>query len=112
MARTESRQDALEERVQERLKGLRSKTQLKDLFHDLKYDCVDSPISPRPWADSAAKKLAEDPVVLATGGQHNDFEVIYSRLNSSELLHGHERPIVSQFLRCHPNSCLSGRTFF
>ncbi len=50
----------------------------------------------------ATNALAEDPVLFASGGQNNDFHVIYNQLVQDKLLLGQERPVVAQLLREHP----------
>lgn len=63
---------------------------------------MNKPLSRREWPASASQALAEDPTLLAAGGQDNAFEVIYSRLDSDKLLLGQERPVVSRLLQDHP----------
>lgn len=76
---------------------------LKELFwSELNYERVNQSLSRRNWIETAAKALAEDPLLFAGGGASNDFHVIYARLTSNQLLLGHERPVVSRLLRDHP----------
>jgi len=85
------------------LQDLHGLDPLKELFwSELNYERVNDPLSRRTWTDTAAKALAEDPVLFAGGGTNNDFHVIYARLASNQLLLGQERPVVSRLLRDHP----------
>lgn len=98
MSRPERQQNVLD-----LLKGLRGIEPLKQLFwSELNYQRVNQPLSRRGWTESAIKALADDPVLFAGGGEHNDFHVIYARLASDTLLHGGERPVVSRLLNEHP----------
>src|SRR5712692_3993440 len=93
--------------VQERLKELskpHSIDSLKQLFwKDLSYDRVDEPLSYRNWPDAVKATLYEkEPLLLfATGGNDDDFDIIYIRLASNGLPLGHERPIVMKLLENH-----------
>ena len=52
------------------LKDLRGLDPLKELFwSELNYERVNQPLSRRDWTDTAAKALAEDPVLFAGGGR-------------------------------------------
>ncbi|MBI4639520.1 MAG: Eco57I restriction-modification methylase domain-containing protein [Candidatus Tectomicrobia bacterium] len=85
------------------IKGLHGLDPLKQLFwSELNYERINQPLSRRGLADTAAKALAEDPVLFASGGYGNAFHVIYARLASDRLLLSHERPIVSWLLQDHP----------
>jgi len=85
------------------LKGLRGIEPLKELFwSELNYQRVNEPLSRRGWTDSAAHALADDPVLFASGGENNDFHVIYGRLASDRLMLGNERPVVSRLVKEHP----------
>ena len=85
------------------LKSLRGIEPLKQLFwSELNYERVSQPLSRRGWADTTAKPLADDPLLLAGGGEQNEFHVIYSRLASDRLLLSNERPVVSRLLKDHP----------
>ena len=85
------------------LKGLRGLDPLKQLFWtELNYRRVDQPLSRRGWTETAAAALADDPLLLAAGGENNAFEIIYTRLKSDKLLLTLERPAVSTLLRDHP----------
>ena len=89
--------------VQDLLKRLRGLEPLKELFWtQLNYERINQPLSRRPWPETAAKALAEDPILLAGGGQDKGFHVIYARLASDRLRLVDERPVISQFLRDHP----------
>ncbi|MEQ8464549.1 Eco57I restriction-modification methylase domain-containing protein [Coleofasciculus sp. E1-EBD-02] len=83
------------------LSSLRGLNPLKQLFwSELNYERENQPLSRRGWTDTASQVLAEDPVVLASGG--NDFHVIYARSQSRRLLGGDERTVVNQLLKNHP----------
>jgi len=52
---------------------------LKQLFwSELNYDRVNRTLSRQGWGEQAAKALAEDPLLFATGAK--DFQVIHARL--------------------------------
>ncbi len=87
------------------LQGLHSQDALKKLFwEELNYERENRPLSPRRWPDAARQALADDPVLLASGGDENAFHVVYCRLASPELKRGLERIIVNQLLPDHPYS--------
>jgi hypothetical protein len=89
--------------VLELLRNFRGLASLKTLFwSELNYERVNQPLSRRTGTETAAKALAEDPLLFAGGGASNEFHVIYARLTSNQLLLGHERPVVSRLLRDHP----------
>ena len=78
---------------------------LKELFWtELNYDRVNESLSRRGWPKTATGVLAEDPVLFASGGQGDEFHIIYSRLSSDRLFITHERPVVSKLLNDHPYS--------
>ncbi|MBW2164742.1 MAG: Eco57I restriction-modification methylase domain-containing protein [Deltaproteobacteria bacterium] len=78
---------------------------LKELFwSELNYDRVNESLSRRNWPKTATEVLAEDPVLFASGGQGDEFHIIYSRLSSDRLFITHERPVVSKLLNDHPYS--------
>ncbi len=53
------------------LKDLRGLDSLKALFwSELNYERVNEPLSRRTWTDTAAKALADDPVLFAGAGTH------------------------------------------
>ena len=71
MSRPERQQNVLD-----LLKGLRGIEPLKQLFwSELNYQRVNQPLSRRGWTESAAKALADDPVLFAGGGEDNAFHV-------------------------------------
>ena len=89
--------------VSELLHDLKGTEPLKQLFwSELNYDRVNKHLSRRGWADVVAGGLADDPLLLTSAA--NDFDIIYSRLNSEKLLMGKERPVVSKLLKYHPNA--------
>ena len=76
---------------------------LRELFWtELNYDRQNAGLSRRDWTDTAKNALAEDPVLFATGGTGEAFQVIYARLNSDRLLLTAERPVISKLLEHHP----------
>ncbi|MBA3019243.1 MAG: Eco57I restriction-modification methylase domain-containing protein [Proteobacteria bacterium] len=78
---------------------------LKELFWtELNYDRVNESLSRRGWPKTATEVLAEDPVLFASGGQGDEFHIIYSRLSSDRLFITQERPVVSKLLNDHPYS--------
>jgi hypothetical protein len=85
------------------LKNLRGIEPLRELFWtELNYDRQNDEISRRGWTETAKNALADDPILLATGGIDDDFEVIYAHLNSDRLLLTAERPVISKLLEDHP----------
>ena len=85
------------------LKNLRGIEPLRELFWtELNYDRQNEGISYQNWTDTAKNALADDPVLFATGGPDDAFEVIYARLNSDRLLLTAERPVISKLLEDHP----------
>jgi hypothetical protein len=73
--------------VLELLRNLHGLDPLKELFwSELNYERVNQPLSRREWSDTAAKALAEDPVLFAGGAANNEFHIIYARLASNQLL--------------------------
>jgi hypothetical protein len=76
---------------------------LKQLFWtELNYERVNQPLARRGWSDAAANALAENPLLFAAGGAHQDFHVLYARLDSDKLLLGSERPVIATLLNEHP----------
>ena len=76
---------------------------LRELFWtELNYDHQNEGLSRQNWTDTAKNALAEDPVLFATGGTGDAFQVIYARLNSDRLLLTAERPVISKLLEHHP----------
>ena len=85
------------------LQNLHGIEPLRELFWtELNYDHQNDGLSRRGWTDTAKNALADDPVLFATGGTDNAFEVIYARLNSDRLLLIAERPVISKLLEDHP----------
>ena len=85
------------------LQNLRGIEPLRELFWtELNYDRQNEGISCQNWTDTSKNALADDPVLFATGGTDNAFEVIYARLNSDRLLLTAERPVISKLLEDHP----------
>ncbi len=71
---------------------------LKELFWtELNYDHRNIPLSYQ-----GGDALANDPILLATGGTDGAFHIIYTHLNSDRLLLTTERPIISRLLGDHP----------
>ncbi|CCI15753.1 conserved hypothetical protein [Microcystis aeruginosa PCC 9807] len=91
----------LRQSVYDLLSSLRGLDALKKLFwSELNYERENQTLSRRNWPDKAVEALAEDPILLASGGE--DFQVIYARLNSEQLLLNLERLVVTQLLKNHP----------
>jgi len=91
----------LRQSVYDLLSSLRGLDALKKLFwSELNYERENQTLSRRNWPDKAVEALAEDPILLASGGE--DFQVIYARLNSKQLLLNLERLVVTQLLKNHP----------
>jgi type I restriction-modification system DNA methylase subunit len=84
------------------MRGLDS---LKQLFlSELNYERENNTLSRRDWTDKALKALAEDPILLASGGK--DFHVIYARLDSAELRASLERLVITQLLKDNHRNAL------
>ena len=76
---------------------------LRELFWtELNYDRQNDGLSRGNWTETAKNALAEDPVLFATGGIGEAFQVIYARLSSDRLLLTAERPVISKLLEDHP----------
>jgi len=86
-------------KVHDILSNLRRLDKARELFSELNYDPAHDLLSRRDWSKDSTDALAEDPQVIAC---HDDFKVIYARLNSDRLLLGDERPVVSRLLQHHP----------
>ena len=85
------------------LKNLRGIEPLRELFWtELNYDRQNDGLSRGNWTETAKNALADDPVLFATGGIGEAFQVIYARLNSDRLLLTAERPVISKLLEDHP----------
>ena len=96
---------SLEKSVKKSLLNLNREKGLKDLFWtQLNYDRVNQELSRRNWSDRLADELAQDPLLLASGGINNDFRVIYSRFNGDRLLKQKEREVVNKLLPDNPYS--------
>lgn len=92
----------LQQSVNKLLSSLQELKQLKELFSELNYNIVNQSLSRRNWHDKASQALAEDPLLLATGGVDQSFYIIYACLKSKNLLLELERRVVSQILPEHP----------
>jgi type I restriction-modification system DNA methylase subunit len=98
MARIDRQQSVLD-----LLKNFRGLEPLKQLFwSELNYQRINQPLSRRGWSDTTANFLSDDPLLFASGGQSNDFHVVYARMGSDRLHLGHERPVVSRLTKDHP----------
>ena len=87
------------------LQNFRGTEPLKELFwSQLNYNRANKPITRRGWAEGTSALLHEDPLLLATGGGDNDFQVVYSRLAENRLALGGERLVVSRLLKNCPYS--------
>ncbi|MFW6367880.1 MAG: hypothetical protein ACOCZG_01865, partial [Halothece sp.] len=86
-------QQQLQQTIQEILSNLNGLSSLKELFAELNYDRANHSLSRRNWTDTVSSFLAEDPLLLATGGE--DFHIIYCRLTSEQLRQTEERPIIN-----------------
>lgn len=106
MPKTEARL-AIQDRVGDLLKSLNGEHRLKELCRNLNYNHRNTQLSSRRWNSAAATRLVEhrqieEPILLASGGAHDDFHIIYTRFRSNDLSKGRERLIVSQLLQDHP----------
>lgn len=96
---------SLETSVKQSLLNLNREKSLKELFWtQLNYERVNQELSRRRLGDRAASELAGDPILLASGGQNDDFRVIYSRFKSDRLLKQKEREVVEKLLPDNPYS--------
>jgi hypothetical protein len=87
------------------LQNFSSAEPLKELFwSQLNYDRVNQRTSRRGWPESAAELLADDPTLLASGGPHGEFKVLYSRLAKDRLSISDERIVTSRLLKDNPYS--------
>jgi hypothetical protein len=94
---------SLETSVQNLLFNLNREKTLKDLFwNQLNYNRINQALSVRQWSDRLAGELAEDPLLLASGGKNNNFRVIYSRFRGDRLLKQKEREIVNNLIKNNP----------
>ena len=85
-----------ETRVRNILGELRSLGKARELFAELNYDSAHDQISRQGWSEAVANTLAEDPQIIAC---HDDFKIIYARLDSDGLFLGDERPVVNKLLK-------------
>jgi hypothetical protein len=85
-----------ETKVHDIIRNLRSVGKARELFAELNYDPAHDPISRKGWGEAAANTLAEDPQIIAC---HDDFKIIYARLDSDGLFLGDERPVVNRLLK-------------
>jgi hypothetical protein len=88
-----------ETRVHDILRQLRSLDKARELFAELNYDPLHDLVSRKGWGESVANTLAEDPQIIAC---HNDFKIIYARLNSDSLSLGDERSAINKLLKEYP----------
>ena len=77
-----------ETKVHDILRQLRSLDKARELFAELNYDPAHDQVSRKEWGGAVANTLAEDPQIISC---HNDYKIIYGRLNSNSLLLGDER---------------------
>ncbi len=95
----------LQSSIQDSLINLNKTKTLKNLFwSQLNYNRENQGLSRRKWSDRVASELAEDPLLLASGGKNDDFRVIYSRFKSDRLLKQKERDVVNNLLKDNPCS--------
>jgi type I restriction-modification system DNA methylase subunit len=93
----------LQQSVSNSLKNLNSLDGLKKLFwSQLNYERVNKTLSRRGWTPRVDNELAEDPLLLASGGTDNAFQIIYARLKSEQLTRDRERLVVNSLLKDHP----------
>ena len=85
-----------ETRVRNILGELRSVGKARELFAELNYDPAHDQISRKGWGEAVANALAEDPQIIAC---HDDFKIVYARLDSDGLFLGDERPVVNKLLK-------------
>ena len=93
----------LQQSIYNSLKNLNNLDGLKKLFwSQLNYERVNKTLSRRGWSPRVGNELAEDPLLLASGGTDNAFQVIYARLKSERLARDSERLVVNNLLKDHP----------
>src|SRR6266851_4235923 len=72
---------------------------LKQLFWtDLSYKRVNRLLSSRHWSQNIQDTLQEPPLRLATGGDDDDFDIIYIHLKNDKLLLTEERAVVLKLI--------------
>ncbi|MDF0553298.1 DNA methyltransferase [Kamptonema sp. UHCC 0994] len=91
----------LQNSVDKILSSLQGLNSLKKLFSELNYNPVNQSLSRRGWREQVSEVLAEDPILIAAGG--DDFHVIYGCFNQ-RLLVKTERLVVEELLKNHPYS--------
>ncbi|TAF05625.1 MAG: class I SAM-dependent DNA methyltransferase [Nostocales cyanobacterium] len=85
------------------LENLRNIDTLKKLFwSQLNYERVNQTLSSRQLNETVINELAEEPLLLASAGNNNDFHIIYSRLKSENLSRQSERKVVDELIKKHP----------
>lgn len=93
----------LQQSVLNSLQNLKSLDALKKLFwSQLNYERVNKELSRRRLTDAVANELADDPLLLASGGANNAFHIIYTHLKSEDLSRQGERRVVDYLLKEHP----------
>ncbi len=93
----------LQQSIYDSLQNLRNLDVLKKMFwSQLNYERVNQALSRRSWTEAVTNELVEDPLLLATGGNNNDFHVIYARLKFEQLSRERERRVVNRLLLDHP----------
>jgi type I restriction-modification system DNA methylase subunit len=93
----------LQQQVLDLLQKFQGIDPLKELFWShLNYDRVNKPIGRGAWTDAAKEALADDPTLLAAGGEKGDFHVVYSRLAKDKLSLADERIVTARLLKNHP----------
>lgn len=91
----------LQNSVDKILSSLQGLNSLKKLFSELNYNPVNQSLSRRGWREQVSEVLAEDPILIAAGG--DDFHVIYGCFNQRLLVKA-ERLVVEELLKNHPYS--------
>ena len=93
----------LQQQILDLLQKFQGIDPLKELFWShLNYDRVNKPIGRGAWTDAAKEALADDPTLLAAGGEKSDFHVVYSRLAKDKLSLSDERIVTARLLKNHP----------
>lgn len=97
--------DDIRQDIRDLLEDFQGDEPLKDLFWSkLNYTRLNEPLSRRGWSDTTAAIPVDDPLLLAGGGQDNDFHVIYTRMAKDRLLLTEERQVALKLLNEHPYS--------